>query len=65
MIDNQSRVYVTDFGGIKVFDSNGAYLESMSNRSILGIQEMRINDKNEIFLVAGKSMIYKLVLNAK
>jgi hypothetical protein len=64
-IDNQSRVYVTDFSGIKVFDSHGAYLESMSDRSIIGIQEMRINDKNEIYLVAGQSMIYKLVLNGK
>ena len=64
-IDNQSRVYVTDFSGIKVFDAHGAYLESMSDRSIIGIQEMRINDKNEIYLVAGKSMIYKLALNGK
>jgi DNA-directed RNA polymerase subunit RPC12/RpoP len=62
-IDNQSRVYVTDFSGIKVFDYNGAYIESMSDRSIKGIQEMRINDKNEIYVVAGSSMIYKLALN--
>ena len=62
-IDNQSRVYATDFSGIKVFDSHGAYIQSMSDRPFSGIQEMRISAKNEIYLVAGKSMIYKLVLN--
>jgi DNA-directed RNA polymerase subunit RPC12/RpoP len=62
-VDNQSRVYATDFSGIKVFDSHGAYIQSMSDRAFGGISEMRISDKNEIYLVAGKSMIYKLVLN--
>jgi DNA-directed RNA polymerase subunit RPC12/RpoP len=62
-VDNQSRVYATDFSGIKVFDSHGAYIQSMSDRAFAGISEMRISDKNEIYLVAGKSMIYKLVLN--
>lgn len=64
-VDNQSRVYVTDFSGLKVFDSNGAYIESMSDRFVNGgIYEMRINDKNEIYIV-GKNMIYKLALNTK
>jgi hypothetical protein len=64
-VDNQSRVYVTDFSGIKVFDSNGAYIESMSDRGFVGIQEMRIDDKNNIYLVAGTDMIYKLARNTK
>lgn len=62
-VDNQSRVYVTDATGIKVFDSNGAFVDSMSDRFIGGIFEMRINDKNEMFFVGGKSMIYKLAMN--
>ena len=62
-VDNQSRVYVTDFKGIKVFDSNGAYMDSMSDSFARGAVEMRISDKNEIYFVGGKSMIYKLVLN--
>jgi hypothetical protein len=62
-IDNQSRVYITDFSGIKVFDSNGAFLESMSDRPFGAILEMRISEKNEIYLVGGSSKIYKLALN--
>lgn len=65
-IDNQSHVYVTDSSGIKVFDSDGAYIETMSDRFIKGgIQEIRINDKNEIYLVASTNMIYKLAMNTK
>ncbi|CAG0942457.1 hypothetical protein ANRL1_00949 [Anaerolineae bacterium] len=62
-VDNQSWVYVTDFKGIKVFDSNGTYMDSMSDSFARGAVEMRISDKNEIYFVSGKSMIYKLVLN--
>jgi DNA-directed RNA polymerase subunit RPC12/RpoP len=65
-VDNQSRLYVTDATGIKVFDSNGAFLEGMSDRLINGaIYEMRITDKNEMYVVGSKSMIYKLALNVK
>ena len=64
-LDNQSRVYVTDFSGIKVFDSNGAYLDSMSDRFINGgIYDMQIDDKNNMYIV-GKNMIYKLAVNLK
>ncbi len=65
-IDNQSHVYVTDSSGIKVFDSDGAYIEGMNDRFIQGgIQEIRINDKNEIYLVASTNRIYKLAMNTK
>ncbi|MBI5031381.1 MAG: hypothetical protein HZB51_12700 [Chloroflexi bacterium] len=63
-VDNQSRVYVMDWAGIKVFDSNGAFVDSMSTKSIGGgVMEMRMTDKNEVYVVANKSMIYKLVMN--
>jgi DNA-directed RNA polymerase subunit RPC12/RpoP len=64
-VDNQSRVYVTDFAGIKVFDSNGTYLDSMKDSMINGgLYDMRFDDKNNLYVV-GKNMIYKLALNAK
>lgn len=64
-LDNQSRVYVTDFAGIKVFDSNGAFLDSMSDRIINGgIDEFKITDQNDIYVVGNQNMIYKLALNA-
>lgn len=62
-VDNQSRVYVSDFSGIKVFDANGTYLKSISDRDVKAIQEMRISDKNEIYIVGANSMIFKLALN--
>ncbi len=62
-VDNQSRIYVTDFSGIKVFDSNGAFVDSMSDHFAGGVLEIRINDKNEMFVVGGKNMIYKLTIS--
>jgi hypothetical protein len=61
-----TKNYVTDSCGIKFFDSDGAYIEGMNDRFIQGgIQEIRINDKNEIYLVASTNMIYKLAMNTK
>lgn len=62
-VDNQSRVFVTDFSGIKIFDANGTYIKSISDRSVGAIQEIRISDKNEIYIVGINSMIFKLALN--
>lgn len=61
-VDNQSRVYVTDFSGLKVYDANGSFLESMK-AYFSGDMEMRITEKNEIFVVGGNNMITKLVRN--
>ena len=61
-IDNRSRVYVTDVSGLKRFDANGAYLDSMSARAVVGALEMRITDKNEIFTVGGNT-VFKLAVD--
>jgi len=63
-LDNQNRVYVASLADIKVFDSDGALIESMSNRSLnASIYDMQINERNEIVLVASNNMIYRLARN--
>jgi sugar lactone lactonase YvrE len=54
-VDNQSRVYISDFLGIKVFDANGRYLEliRIQGAHVFG---MTFNDKNELFIVAGNQV---------
>jgi serine/threonine-protein kinase len=62
-VDGQSNVYVTDFGGIKVFDKKGAALGSISLPNHQAFQAV-INDKGELF-VAARDRVYKLALSVK
>ncbi len=61
--DKQGRVYVTDFSGLKRFDSKGTYLDGMNDRSLVGVLEMRITTKNEIFIVGGSNTVFKLSID--
>ena len=63
-VDNQSRVYVSDFNGIEVFDANGQYLANIAG-SVYGggILDFAISQKNELYVVGSQSTIHKLVLN--
>lgn len=53
-VDPQGRVYVSDFNGIQVFDSEGRYLNRINSGLALG---MVINDKNELFTAARTQIV--------
>jgi hypothetical protein len=62
-LDNQSRVYVVDGAGIKMFDPNGVYLDKISSRTMGGIREFAIDDRNGIYVIGGDSTVFKLQSN--
>jgi streptogramin lyase len=58
-VDGQSRVYVSDFKGIQVFDSDGRYLDLIDvDGPAFG---MAFNDQGELF-VAARHKVIKYVL---
>lgn len=59
-VDNQGRVYVTDFKGVQVFDADGRYLDVIQIRG--AIDGIVFNDRNEL-LVAARTQIYKFAIN--
>ena len=59
-VDGKGRVYVSDFKGVQVFDSNGRYLAVFDAGGIAS--GMVFNDKNELFVAARKQVV-KLALN--
>jgi hypothetical protein len=68
-VDDQGRVYVNDSMSIKVFDDNGTYLDSMNVVFANDVQDMKIANGNELYLIGlgnhpmldGDSEIYKLL----
>lgn len=59
-VDGKGRVYVSDFKGIQVFDTNGRYLTVFDPEGLAS--GLVFNDKNELF-VAGRTRVLKLTLN--
>jgi hypothetical protein len=59
-VDGKGRVYVSDFKGVQVFDSNGRYLAVFDAGGLAS--GMVFNDKNELFVAARKQVV-KLALN--
>jgi tripartite motif-containing protein 71 len=59
-VDGKGRVYVSDFKGVQVFDSNGRYLAVFDAGGLAS--GMVFNDKNELF-VAARTQVVKLALN--
>lgn len=49
-VDNQGRVYVADFKGVQVFDSNGRYLDLIKVKG--AASGLVFTDKNELLVVA-------------
>jgi len=49
-VDGKGRIYVADFGTIKIFDSNGRYLDEI--RAGGAVSGMVFNDNNELFVAA-------------
>ena len=54
-VDGKGRVYVSDFKGVQVFDSNGRYLAVFDPEGTAS--GMVFNDKNELFIAARKQVL--------
>lgn len=61
-VDGQSRIYVSDFKGIQVFDADGRYLDLIKPPDFAFAYGLTFNAENELFAV-GNNQIYKFVLN--
>src|SRR5579859_2529503 len=60
-VDDQSRVYVSDFKGLQVFEANGHYLGRITLPS--PAQSLAFNDRNELFALSTyTNQVYKLQL---
>jgi streptogramin lyase len=55
-VDNQGRVYVTDFKGVQVFDPNGRYLDLIKVKG--AASGLAFNDRGELLVVA-RTAVYK------
>ena len=55
-VDNQGRVYVSDFKGVQVFDANGRYLGLFKVKG--AASGLVFNDRGELFVVA-RTQVYK------
>jgi hypothetical protein len=55
-VDNQGRVYVSDFMGVQVFDQNGRFLGLIKVHG--AASGLTFNDRNEMF-VASRTQVYK------
>jgi DNA-binding beta-propeller fold protein YncE len=58
-VDGKGRVYVSDFKGVQVFDSNGRYLAVFDPPGTAS--GMVFNDKNELF-IAARNHVLRLAL---
>jgi ribosomal protein L7/L12/DNA-binding beta-propeller fold protein YncE len=57
-VDNNSRVYVTDFKGIQVFDPDGRYLDVIP---VSGFAfGLAFDDANQLFVVTNTPRVYRL-----
>ena len=57
-VDGQGRVFVSDFKGVQVFDSNGLYLNVFDpGGAIFG---MAFDDQGKLYVASNREAIYKL-----
>jgi DNA-binding beta-propeller fold protein YncE len=61
-VDNQGRVFVTDFKGVQAFDSDGRYLGVIKVQG--AASGLAFNDRNELFVVA-RTRVYKFALRGQ
>jgi len=61
-VDSQSRIYVSDFKGIQVFDAEGRYLDLIKPPDFAFAYGLTFNDDGELFAV-GNNQVYKFMLN--
>ena len=62
-VDRQSRVYVTDFKGIQVFDANGRYLDVFDVPDRGFVHGLTVGDDNYLYSVSNTCMVYKVEIN--
>jgi DNA-binding beta-propeller fold protein YncE len=55
-VDNQGRVYVSDFKGVQIFDPAGRYLNTIKVKG--AASGLAFNDRGELFVVA-RTQVYK------
>lgn len=53
-VDGKGRIYVSDFGGIQIFDTDGRYIGSIEHTGTG--DALAINDKDELFVVSRRSV---------
>lgn len=58
-VDNQGRVYVADFKGVQVFDTNGRYIDVVKVKG--AASGLVFNDRNELLVVA-RTAVYKFTV---
>jgi ribosomal protein L7/L12/DNA-directed RNA polymerase subunit RPC12/RpoP len=63
LIDNQSRIYISDTKGIQVFAADGRYLDKIVLNG--GVFDMDINDQNEIFTISTDEVVSKFTLKSR
>jgi tetratricopeptide (TPR) repeat protein len=59
-VDGRRRVYVTGFGGVQVFDSNGGAIGTIDIRG--SADNVAISEKNELYVVA-RTKVMKMVMS--
>jgi streptogramin lyase len=62
-VDHQSRIYVSDFKGIQVFDASGRYLDTFDVPDGGVVFGMVVDDDNFLYAVSNNSKVYKFQLN--
>jgi DNA-binding beta-propeller fold protein YncE len=55
-VDGKGRVYVSDFKGIQVFDSEGRYLDKIDTEGF--VFGLAIGNNNQLFAVSNKPKVY-------
>ena len=59
-VDNQGRIYVSDFKGIQVFDPTGRYLNLIDvPGAVFG---MAFDDQNNLYVVTNTPRVIKLAI---
>ena len=56
-VDNQSRVYISDFGGLLVFASDGRYLETIKTDGF--VYGLTFDDQNRLYVVTTNEKVLR------
>ncbi len=60
-VDNQSRIYISDFDGIQVFDQNGRYLDVFSASN--GVRAMVFDLSGNLFTIDYQQLVTRYQIN--
>jgi hypothetical protein len=62
-VDGQGRIYVSDFDGIKIFDTGGRYLGLIDVGETWPFRDLAFSDQNELLALSDREQVFKFVLN--